>query len=164
MENNPFLQKYDTPFEAIPFDKIELSHIIPAIKHGIAVEQQQIDAIVENVAQPTFENTIEALEGTGEIISKVTSVLNTYMNSRSDDELQTLSEEAYSLLTEHRNNIYLNEELFEKIRAVRNAVGDTLIGEQKRLLDTVYQNFVRAGAELSKEDKEKYRELSQRLN
>lgn len=164
MENNPFLQKYDTPFEAIPFDKIELSHIIPAIKHGIAVEQQQIDAIVENVAQPTFENTIEALECTGEIISKVTSVLNTYMNSRSDDELQTLSEEAYSLLTEHRNNIYLNEELFEKIRAVRNAVGDTLIGEQKRLLDTVYQNFVRAGAELSKEDKEKYRELSQRLN
>ena len=111
MENNPFLQKYDTPFEAIPFDKIELSHIIPAIKHGIAVEQQQIDAIVENVAQPTFENTIEALECTGEIISKVTSVLNTYMNSRSDDELQTLSEEAYSLLTEHRNNIYLNEDV-----------------------------------------------------
>lgn len=164
MENNPFLKQYDTPFEAIPFDKIELSHILPAIKHGIAVELSEIDAIVANGDTPTFENTIEALERTGEIISKVTSVLSTYMNARCDDELQTLSEEAYSLLTEHKNNIYLNEALFARIKAVYTLSDATLDGEQQRLLSIVYNGFVRAGADLCAEDKEKYRELTMRLS
>ena len=165
LADNPFLAPYDTPFEAIPFDRIEISHILPAIKAGIQIEEREIADIADNAALATFENTIEPFEKSGEIIMKVSAVLNTYMNVRNDDELQALSEEAYSLLTEHRNNIYLNEKLFARIKAVYDNTDRTMLtGEQQRLLEIIYKAFVRAGANLSSEGKEKYRELTQQLN
>lgn len=165
LADNPFLAPYDTPFEAIPFDRIEISHILPAIKAGIQIEEKEIADIADNAALATFENTIEPFEKSGEIIMKVSAVLNTYMNVRNDDELQALSEEAYSLLTEHRNNIYLNEKLFARIKAVYDNTDRTMLtGEQQRLLEIIYKAFVRAGANLSSEGKEKYRELTQQLN
>ena len=165
LADNPFLAPYDTPFEAIPFDRIEISHILPAIKAGIQIEEREIADIADNAALATFENTIEPFEKSGEIIMKVSAVLNTYMNVRNDDELQALSEEAYSLLTEHRNNIYLNEKLFTRIKAVYDNTDRTMLtGEQQRLLEIIYKAFVRAGANLSSEGKEKYRELTQQLN
>lgn len=165
LADNPFLAPYDTPFEAIPFDRIEISHILPAIKAGIQIEEREIADIADNAALATFENTIESFEKSGEIIMKVSAVLNTYMNVRNDDELQALSEEAYSLLTEHRNNIYLNEKLFARIKAVYDNTDCTMLtGEQQRLLEIIYKAFVRAGANLSSEGKEKYRELTQQLN
>ena len=165
LADNPFLAPYDTPFEAIPFDRIEISHILPAIKAGIQIEEKEIADIADNAALATFENTIEPFEKSGEIIMKVSAVLNTYMNVRNDDELQALSEEAYSLLTEHRNNIYLNEKLFARIKAVYDNTDRTMLtGEQQRLLEIIYKVFVRAGANLSSEGKEKYRELTQQLN
>ena len=165
LADNPFLAPYDTPFEVIPFDRIEISHILPAIKAGIQIEEKEIADIADNAALATFENTIEPFEKSGEIIMKVSAVLNTYMNVRNDDELQALSEEAYSLLTEHRNNIYLNEKLFARIKAVYDNTDRTMLtGEQQRLLEIIYKAFVRAGANLSSEGKEKYRELTQQLN
>lgn len=165
LADNPFLAPYDTPFEAIPFDRIEISHILPAIKAGIQIEEREIADIADNATLATFENTIEPFEKSGEIIMKVSAVLNTYMNVRNDDELQALSEEAYSLLTEHRNNIYLNEKLFARIKAVYDNTDRTMLtGEQQRLLEIIYKAFVRAGANLSSEGKEKYRELTQQLN
>lgn len=165
LADNPFLAPYDTPFEAIPFDRIEISHILPAIKAGIQIEEREIADIADNATLATFENTIEPFEKSGEIIMKVSAVLNTYMNVRNDDELQALSEEAYSLLTEHRNNIYLNEKLFARIKAVYDNTDCTMLtGEQQRLLEIIYKAFVRAGANLSSEGKEKYRELTQQLN
>jgi peptidyl-dipeptidase Dcp len=165
LADNPFLAPYDTPFEAIPFDRIEISHILPAIKAGIQIEEREIADIADNAALATFENTIEPFEKSGEIIMKVSAVLNTYMNVSNDDELQALSEEAYSLLTEHRNNIYLNEKLFARIKAVYDNTDRTMLtGEQQRLLEIIYKAFVRAGANLSSEGKEKYRELTQQLN
>jgi peptidyl-dipeptidase Dcp len=165
LADNPFLAPYDTPFEAIPFDRIEISHILPAIKAGIQIEEREIADIADNAALATFENTIEPFEKSGEIIMKVSAVLNTYMNVRNDDELQALSEEAYSLLTEHRNNIYLNEKLFARIKTVYDNTDRTMLtGEQQRLLEIIYKAFVRAGANLSSEGKEKYRELTQQLN
>lgn len=161
---NPLLQPYTTPFEATPFDKIELTHILPAIKEGIKIEQKEIAAITENCSPATFDNTIIPFEKAGSTISKVTSVLNTYMNVRNDEDIQEISEEAYSLLTEHSNNIYLNEKLFSRIKEVYNNDEPMLNGEQKRLLQTTYQNFVRAGANLNDKDKEKYRKLTQKLN
>ena len=165
LADNPFLAPYDTPFGAIPFDRIEISHILPAIKAGIQLEQEEIAAIASNADKATFENTIEPFEKSGEVIMRVTSVLNTYMNVRNDDELQALSEEAYSLLTEHRNNIYLDEKLFAGIKSVYETADRSLLtSEQSRLLEIIYNSFVRAGANLSAEGKEKYRELTQRLN
>jgi peptidyl-dipeptidase Dcp len=165
LADNPFLAPYDTPFEAIPFDRIEISHILPAIKAGIQIEEREIADIADNATLATFENTIEPFEKSGEIIMKVSAVLNTYMNVRNDDELQALSEEAYSLLTEHRNNIYLNEKLFARIKAVYDNTDRTMLTcEQQRLLEIIYKAFVRAGANLSSEGKEKYRELTQQLN
>ena len=161
---NPLLQPYTTPFEAIPFDKIEVAHILPAIKAGIEEEQREIAAITNNGEAPTFENTIVPFEKSGATTSKVTSVLNTFMNVRNDEEIQELSEEAYSLLTEHSNNIYLDEKLFARIKAVHDNADPTLNGEQQRLLQTIYDSFVRAGANLDETQKEKYRELTQKLN
>ncbi len=161
---NPLLQPYTTPFEAIPFDKIEIAHILPAIKKGIEEEQKEIKAITNNEEAATFDNTIVAFEKTGATISKVTSVLNTYMNVRNDEEIQELSEEAYSLLTEHSNNIYLDEKLFARIKEVHDNADPSLNGEQQRLLQTIYDSFVKAGANLNEEQKERYRELTQKLN
>ena len=162
--NNPFLTPYTTPFEAIPFDRIELQHILPAINEGIKAENSEIEAITANSEAPDFENTIHALDKCGSILSRVTSVLGTYMNSCHSAELQNISEEAYTLLTEHNNNIYLNEQLFARIKQVYDSPEEGLNGEQQRLLETTYRSFERAGANLTPEQKEKYRELTQSLN
>ena len=162
--NNPFLTPYTTPFEAIPFDRIELQHILPAINEGIKAENSEIEAITANSEAPDFENTIHALDKCGSILSRVTSVLGTYMNSCHSAELQNISEEAYTLLTEHNNNIYLNEQLFARIKQVYDSPEEGLNGEQQRLLETTYKSFERAGANLTPEQKEKYRELTQSLN
>ena len=164
IDKNPFLEQLATPFEAIPFDKIELCHILPAIKAGIEKEEAEIKAITDNRETPDFENTIHALDRTGNLLAMVTSALNTYMNVRSDDELQEISEEAYSLLTEHGNNITLNEELFARIKHVYEADNSNLTTEQKRLLEITYKSFERNGANLDAAQKEKYRELTQNLN
>lgn len=164
IKDNPFLKPYCTPYDAIPFNDIDLSHILPAIKEGIKIEESELNAIINNNDVPTFENTILAFEKTGNILSKVTSVLNTYMNVRNDEELQNLSEEAYSLLTEHKNNIYLNEKLFSRIKNVYDNKNILLNKEQQRLLEITYQGFVRAGANLDENKKNTYRELSQKLN
>ncbi len=162
--NNPFLTSYTTPFEAIPFDRIELQHILPAINEGIKAENSEIEAITNNRNLPDFENTIHALDQCGEILARVTSVLGTYMNSCHSAELQKISEEAYTLLTEHNNNIYLNEHLFARIKAVYESQCDGLTVEQRRLVETTYKSFERAGANLTPGQKEKYRELTQSLN
>ena len=151
------MEQLTTPFEAIPFDKIELCHILPAIKAGIEKEEGEIKAITDNRETPDFENTIHALDRTGNLLAMVTSALNTYMNVRSDDELQEISEEAYSLLTEHSNNITLNEELFARIKHVYEADNSSLTTEQKRLLEITYKSFERNGANLDAAQKEKYR-------
>lgn len=163
---NPFLiKKYNTPHNTLPFDSIKLEHYEPAIDKGIEEELAEIDKIVGNTEKPDFENTIAALDKSGETLEKVTNMLGNMLNAESTDELQELAQKVMPKLTEHSNNISLNERLFERVKAVRdNADNENLTGEQRMLVDKYYKSFVRGGALLDKEQKQQYRELTENLS
>ncbi len=162
-ENNPFLQQYRTPHDAIPFDRIALEHFIPALKEGIRQETECIENICNNSDAPTFDNTIAALEEGGMLISDVMCAFNALINARSYDEILKIEEEIQQLYTEHRNNISLNEALFNRIKSVYKQSNHNLSNEQKRLLQETYKSFTRGGADLKGEAREKYRILHRTL-
>ncbi len=161
--NNPFAQPYNTPFDAIPFDRITVEHFIPALKEGIRREQENIDNICNNPSPATFENTIVAYETGGQMASDVLCAFNAIIYSHSNDKLVEVENELQQLYTEHRNNVTLNEALFERIKSVYNNRPATLTTEQNRLLDDIYTGFVRAGANLKGNEREEYRKLSKKL-
>ena len=161
---NPFFSTYDTPHETVPFDKITINDFEPAIMKGIEEEDEVIDAIVNNPDTPTFENTIEALENSGELLSKVTEVFFNLLSAETTDEMDELAQKLSPILSEHGNNITLNEKLFERVKAVyENDDKNSLTKEQQRLLQDSYDSFVRNGANLNEEDKQKYRQLTSEL-
>lgn len=161
---NPFFSTYDTPHETVPFDKITINDFEPAIMKGIEEEDEVIDAIVNNPDTPTFENTIEALENSGELLSKVTEVFFNLLSAETTDEMDELAQKLSPILSEHGNNITLNEKLFERVKAVyENVDKNSLTKEQQRLLQDSYDSFVRNGANLNEEDKQKFRQLTSEL-
>ena len=161
---NPFFSTYDTPHETVPFDKITINDFEPAIMKGIEEEDEVIDAIVNNPDTPTFENTIEALENSGELLSKVTEVFFNLLSAETTDEMDELAQKLSPILSEHGNNITLNEKLFERVKAVyENVDKNSLTKEQQRLLQDSYDSFVRNGANLNEVDKQKYRQLTSEL-
>lgn len=163
---NPFLIKnYNTPHNTLPFNLIGIEHYEPAIEEGIKEEMDEINRIIENTEKPDFENTIAALDKSGETLEKVTNMLGNMLNAESTDELQELAQKVMPRLTEHSNNISLNEKLFERIKAVKdNAENENLNGEQKMLVDKYYKSFVRNGALLDEKQKEQYRQLTEQLS
>lgn len=165
MNKNPLLEPFDTRHGTAPFDRIKCEHFEPAIAEGIRQQQAEIDAIVTQEEAPTFENTIEALELSGSTLDRITAIFFNLLNSDGDDEMLEISERISPLLTEHGNNINLNEELFARIKAVYDG-RDTLqlTTEQRRLLTTTYEGMVRNGANLGEADKARYRELSNELS
>ena len=160
---NPFY----TSYQYIPFDRLEETDYEPAMMKGIEEEDKEIDAIVGNPAPPTFENTIEALEHTGELLAKVTEVFFNLLNAETTDFLDELAQKMSPILSEHSNNITLNEGLFQRVKAVYDdhKVDDfaRLNTEQKMLLTQRYEGFVRNGANLSAEKKEQLRKISAEL-
>ena len=161
---NPFFGKYNTPRGTIPFSKIKTEHYLPAFEEGIKQHQQEINSIVMVRSVPTFENTIVALEKSGELLDKVSSAFYNMMSAESNDDLMALSQKVQPMLSEHSNNIKLNSLLFNKVKEVYdNQDRFNLNDEQKMLLKKTYEGFARSGANLNDEQKEKYRELSQRL-
>lgn len=163
-ENNPFLAPYGTPFDAIPYDRITLDHFIPAVKEGIHREEAAITAICNNPTPPTFENTIEAFERAGALLSEVMCAFEALINSHSYDDIQRTAEDIHELYTEHRNNITLNRTLFTRIETVYKNPGHLLTKEQQRLLDETYTMFVRSGANLQGKECDEYRNLCKQLN
>lgn len=162
---NPFLENYKTPHGTPPFDKIKLEHFEPAILEGMKQEIAEIDAIVNNQDEPTFENTILALEKSGVLLEKVTSVFGNLLSAETNDEMQALAQKLMPLLSEHSNNISLNKNLFEKVKAVYNKKNSLNLNlEQAKLLDNAYDSFVRSGANLEGEARDKYRELTSKLS
>lgn len=162
---NPFLEPYKTPHGAVPFDKIKNEHYIPAFKEGMREQDNEIAAIVNNSQTPTFQNTIEALEHSGRLLDRVSHVFFNLHSADTNDELQKIAEELSPLLTEHANNISLNEKLFDRIKVVydqRNHL--TLTPEQKTLLQNTYDHFADNGANLNDADKATYRELTKDLS
>ena len=162
---DPFCGEYDTPHNTIPFDKISNKLYEPAFQKGIELQVAEINAIVNQRSIPTFENTIVALEESGSYLNRVASVFFALQGAESDDEMMEISQRIQPLLSEHSNNISLNEQLFERIKYVydRRAEMD-LTSEQMMLVESTYESFASSGANLEGEARDRYRELSNELS
>lgn len=164
-KKNPLLTPFTDLHETAPFDKIKTTDFEPAISEAIALHQAEIDSIVQQSEAPTFKNTIEALELSGSKLSRITSIFFNLLNANGDDEMIAASERISPLLTEHHNNINLNETLFQRVKTVyeqRDSLPLTL--EERRLLSETYDGMARNGANLEGEARERYRELSNELS
>ena len=161
---NPFY----TTYKYIPFDKIAETDFEPAMLKGIEEEDKEIAKIVNNPEAPTFENTIEALENTGELLGRVTEVFFNLLSAETTDFLDELAQKMSPILSEHSNNITLNEGLFQKVKKVYEMYAENDFGglnaEQQMLLKNCYNGFVRHGANLPDEKKEKFRQISAELS
>lgn len=168
--DNPLIAEWNTPFEVPPFDLIENNHFKPAILEGIKDHETEIKNIISSTEKPTFENVVVAIDNAGSTLRKVTSVLYNLTSAHTNNELQKLSQEMAPTLSEHNDNIYLNNELFQKVKAVYDqhlvSTPETLqlTDEQKMLLNETYKRFVRSGANLSSEDKETLKSLNSQLS
>lgn len=162
--NNPLLQPYKTPYEAVPFSEITPKHFIPALIEGIKTALKEVDELVKQEERPTFENTLQKLDNCGTLVSNISSVLFNLNSAETSTEIQQIAQEAAPLLTQFQNDIRLNEALFDRIKTVHETVKrDGLNPEQKTLLEKEYKSFVRNGALLSDEEKEKLREIDTAL-
>ncbi len=152
---NPFYGQYHTPHGTVPFDRIETEHYEPAILEGIKLQNAEIEAIIQNPEKADFSNTIEAFEESGELLDKVVAVFGNMLSAETNDDLQELAQKIMPLLSEHSNNITLNEKLFARVKEVYNQKETLqLTQEQKQLLENAYNSFVRHGANLEGEARE----------
>ena len=162
---NPFLTVSHTPFETTPFHLIKTEHFEPAMEEGMKVHNQEVDAIVNCPDAPTFANTIVALEKSGALLDRVTTVFGNLLSAETNDELEALAERMMPRLSEHSNNISLNEQLFARIKQVYDQTDQqTLSQEERMLLQNTYNSFIRNGANLAPEQKERFRQLSAELS
>ena len=160
---NPFLQEWDTPYGIPPFDKIQLSDYIPAIKAGIKQQKAELDAILANQEAPTFENTIAAYELSGDILDKVSNVLFNLQETEGSDEMNKIVEQATELITEHSDNISMDKKFFERVKAVYDADQSGLTREQQMVLKKLYQSFTRNGVDLDEESQARMKEINQKI-
>ena len=160
---NPFLSEYTTPFQVPPFDQIKMEHYKPAFLQGMEEQQKEIDAIVNNPEPATFQNTIAALDQSGALLRKVSTVFYGLKSANTNDEMDALSRELSPLQSKHSDDIALNEKLFARIKAVYENPGN-LDKEQKKLLEETYKDFVRGGANLDAESQKKLRELNSEIS
>ena len=163
--NNPFLTTYQTPFETTPFHLIKTEHFEPAMEKGMEEHNREVEAITHNPNEPTFSNTIVALEKSGALLDRVSTVFGNLLSAETSDELEALAERMMPRLSEHSNNISLNEKLFARIKQVYDQTDlNTLNQEERMLLQNTYHSFIRNGANLSPDQKERFRELSAELS
>jgi peptidyl-dipeptidase Dcp len=163
--DNPFFNKWDTPFEVPPFDQIMARHYMPAYLKGIEEERKEIKAITTNTNEPDFNNTIKMLVYSGELLNKVSGVFGSLNSANTNDSVQAISRELAPILSKHRDDISLNDTLFQRVKSVfDNKDKLKLSDEEKKLLDDTYKNFIRSGAALSPGDKEKLRKINGELS
>ena len=164
-DNNPFFSDYGTYLEAPAFDKIKNEHYMPAFVEGIKQHQAEIDAICNNEETPTFENTIWAMDKSGELLGKVSGVFFNMMECMNSEELQKIAEEVMPLITAHGDDIAMNPVLFEKIKYVYDHRAEmNLDDQQNRVVAKYYNDFIRSGAGLSDDDQAKLREINEKLS
>jgi Zn-dependent oligopeptidase len=162
---NPLNQHFSTPYNTAPFSKIKTEDFLPAFKKSISKAKAEIDAIVNNKEAPSFENTLEALDFSGQELNRVSSIFFNLNSAETNDAIQKIAQDVSPLLSEFSNDIALNEKLFQRVKAVYT-IKDTLdlTQEQKTLLVTNYKSFSRNGANLSEDKKEKLREIDKELS
>ncbi len=164
-DENPFFTEFDTPFGVPPFDQIKEEHYRPAFREGVRQHKAEIEAIAGSEKEATFENTVAALDNSGEMLSRVSNVFYALNSANTSDTMQVIAKEIAPMLSQHWDDIYLNEKLFARIRSVyKKQDGLDLTGEQKMVLEKYYQDFVRGGANLDPESKKKFRQINEKLS
>ncbi len=164
-DTNPFFTVWDTPFQVPPFEKINNSHYMPAYEEGMKQQRDEIRAIVENPAAPTFENTVLALDVSGSLLQKVALVFSALNSANTNEGMQDIAKQVSPLITKHYDDIYLDAGLFQRIKTVYNQLASLpLDSDQKKLTEEIYKDFVRGGANLSPEDQARLRELNKEIN
>jgi len=163
--DNPLLKPFNTPFQTPPFDQVKPDHFMPAIKEAILEAKQEIDGILSQKEEPTFENTLEAMEFAGEKISSVSSILFNLNSAETNEKIQEVAREASPILSEFGNEIWQNADLFDRVKKVYNQKHElTLDSEQEMLLTKTYKSFIRNGADLNDKDKARFKEITKKLS
>ena len=161
--SNPFLKDWNTPYGTAPFSKIELSDYLPAFKEGIKQQKAEIQAIIDNQEEPSFENVVAAYELSGRLLAKVSGVFFNLSESDSTPEMQKLEEEVLPLLTAAEDEIFMNKDLFRKVKAVYDNM-DGLDREQQMATKKFYERFERGGVGLEGEAEARFKEINARLS
>jgi peptidyl-dipeptidase Dcp len=163
--DNPLVKPWNTPYETPPFDKIKAEHYLPAFKHAIKLAKGEIRVIKVNRAVPTFQNTIEAIERSGALLTRISNIFFNMLEADASEELQKTAYEVMPLVTEYSNDINLDAELFSRVNFVYKQKDKLkLNAEQLMLLEKTYRGFVRSGANLTEEQKVVYRQISTELS
>ena len=163
-EMNPLLSEWKTPFEVPPFEDIKPEHYLPAFKKAMEVHKMEVEAIIQDEADPGFENTIVALDLSGKLLDKVSGAFYPINSANTNPEIQAVNREVSPMLTKHQDDIGLDPRLFERIKAVwesREEAG--LSNAQSKLLERYYKNFIRSGADLPEDKKEELRSINEKL-
>ena len=162
---NPFFSEYQTPFKVPPFDQVQPEHFIPAFDKGMEEHKKEIEAIANNDAEPTFDNTVAAMVYSGKLLDKVSYVFYGLRSANTNDKLQEIAKEVSPKMSAHSDEIALNPKLFGRISKVyENRDQFDLNKEESYMLENIYQSFVRNGANLSDADKEKLKEINKELS
>lgn len=162
---NPFFSEYTTPFQVPPFDKIDTTHYLPAFEEGMKQQKSEIEAIVHNQEPADFQNTIYAFDRSGKLLTRVSNVFYNLNSANTNDQMQAIARQIDPLMTAHRDDIYLNEGLFERIKAVYDKRHDmSLDSQQLRTTEKYYRDFERRGANLPAGKKEQLRKLNTELS
>jgi peptidyl-dipeptidase Dcp len=162
--DNPFFETYKNKYGAPPFDKIKNEHYMPAFKEGIKRHHAEIDSIANNPVAPTFDNTIAAMDYSGDLLKKVSSVFFNLYSNNTNEGMEKIATEITPILSEHNDNVYLNEKLFTRVKILfDNRAKLALTPEQNRLLEKYHRNFIRSGAALNPEQKTKLRAINKEL-
>lgn len=160
---NPFLESYTTPYEIPPFDKITYDDYLPALEAGIEQHNRQIDSIASNPETPTFENTILALDRSGEILEKVVAVFANLDESNSSPEMVEIAEKFYPLYSQHSDEISMNDKLFERVKYLYDHPELGYANDQRRMIEEAYKDFTRNGALLDEAGKDSLKAVNSRL-
>jgi peptidyl-dipeptidase Dcp len=164
-DENPFFSDYDTPYGVPPFDKIREDHFVSAFKEGMLQQREKIEAIIDISEEPNFKNVIELLENSSELLDKVVLVFDNLNSAHTSDGIQKIAREMAPLRSKHKDDIFLNDRLFQKVKAVYEKSDQLNITvEQKAVLEDYYRDFVRGGANLNDEDKNMLREINKELS
>ncbi len=163
--DNPFFEEWSTPFGVPPFARIHNDHYLPAFEKAIRIHLEEIAAIITNIEAPSFENTLVSLDGSGALLSKVSRVFYSLLSARTDDEMNEIAKTVSSMLTKHQDGILLDAALFARVKAVRAARdGLDLTVEERTLVEEVYQDFVRGGADLGEDAKAELRKINEEIS
>lgn len=164
-KENPFYSEYDTPFGVPPFDEIKNEHFEPAFEKGMEEQNEEIEAIINNSEEPTFANTIEAIEYSGSLLNKVSGVFYNFNSCLIDDEISEIAKNMAPKMSAHSDNIWLNTDLFERVKKVHDKKDELDLGQEEMMLLTeTHKRFVRNGAALPKEKRERLKEINSKLS